>query len=272
MRRCILRSTLARSAALGLAVAMTGCAARALRLPGGPGTPVADAARLFDEASAGCSGVRTLQAELAVSGRAGRNRLRGRVIAGFERPSAMRLEAIAPFGAPAFILVSRGESATLLMPRDSRILADAPPASVIEALTGVSLGADSLLAVLAGCVTTDRTAKAARAYDGGWMAVDLADETTIYLRHEARGWRIVAGTRGPLGIEYGEGVGGVPLRVRLRVSTGTGAVTTDLSIGLSQVETNAPISGSAFTLRVPDGVVPMTLDELRRSGPLGQRR
>jgi hypothetical protein len=227
---------------------------------------------MIDEATAGCRGVLTLQAELAISGRAGRDKLRGRVIAGFERPAAMRLEAVAPFGPPAFILVSRAGSASLLMPRDRRFLADAAPEAVIEALTGVSLAPDDLLAMLAGCLTNQRKAVAARAYADGWAAVDGADSTTIYLRHEARGWRIVAGTRGPLGIEYGDSTAAGPSRVRLRLAGDDGSVTTDLSIALSQVETNTSIDPRAFTLRAPDGSVPLTLDELRRSGPLGPRR
>jgi len=43
-----------------------------------------------------------------MSGRAGRQKVRGRVVAGFARPASMRLEGVAPFGPPAFILVARG--------------------------------------------------------------------------------------------------------------------------------------------------------------------
>jgi outer membrane lipoprotein-sorting protein len=268
----IQRSTFRWIAAFGLAISAAACAARTLHLPEGPGTPVADAAGMIDEATAACRGVRTLQAELAISGRAGRDKLRGRVIAGFERPGAMRLEAVAPFGQPAFILVSRAGSATLLMPRDGRFLTDAAPAEVLEALTGVSLAPDDLLAMLAGCLTNDGTAVAARAYAGGWAAVDASDGTTSYLRREAGSWRIVAGTRGLLGIEYGDVTGASPSRVRLRVAGHDGSVTTDLTIALSQVEMNTPIDPRAFTVRPPERAVPLTLDELRRSGPLGQQR
>ena len=216
-----------------------------------------------------------MQAELAIAGRAGGEKLRGRVIAGFELPGRMRLEAVAPFGPPVFNLVSRGGTATLLMPRDDRILPDAPPASVIEALTGVSVSPDDLLATIAGCVTVDRTPSAARTYADGWAAVDLAGGATLYLRRQDRGWRILAGTRGRLAVEYGENFDratGVPAGVRLRVAADDGSVTTDLGISLSQVETNAPIDPRAFSLKAPDKAVPLTLDELRRAGPLGQRR
>jgi hypothetical protein len=271
VRRWILRSTLGCVAVSGIAVMVAGCAARTLHLPTGVGTPVADAAGLLDEAAAGCRAVRTFQAELAISGVAGGERIRGRLIAGFERPAAMRLEAVAPFGPPAFILVSRTNSATLLIPRDGRILSDAPPAQVVEALAGVSLAPDDLLAILAGCISVDQRADSARAYEGGWAAVEVEDGTTVYLRRSARGWRVVAGTRGALSVEYGHGTGPTPSRVRLRVTSGTGAAVTDLGITVSQVETNTSIDPRAFALRVPDGAVPMTLDELRRSGPLGQR-
>ena len=43
------------------------------------------------------SGVRTLQAELGLSGRAAGQRMRGRVLAGLV-PGALRLEGVAPFG------------------------------------------------------------------------------------------------------------------------------------------------------------------------------
>jgi len=257
---------------LSLAVAVGGCAARPLRLPTGAGTPAADPAGMFEAAAAGCRGVRTLQAELAVSGRSGRDKLRGRVIAGFERPSAMRLEAVAPFGPPAFILVSRAGMATLLLPRDNRLLADAAPASVIEALTGVSVTPDDLLAILSGCGTIRTEAVAVRTYAGGWAAVDMADGATAYLRRQPRGWRVVAGVRGRLGVEYAEGAGAGPAIVRLRVTDEHGGITTDLTIRLSQVETNRSIDPAAFSLRIPDAAVPLTLDELRRTGPLGQQR
>jgi hypothetical protein len=126
--------------------------------------------------------------------------------------------------------------------------------------------------MLAGCPTTDGSAVAARGYAGGWAAVDAADGTTTYLRREAGSWRIVAGTRGLLGIEYADGAGAGPSRVRLRVAGHDGSVTTDLAIALSQVEVNTPIDPRAFTLRAPEKAVPLTLDELRRSGPLGPQR
>jgi hypothetical protein len=84
--------------------------------------------------SAACRGVRTLTAELALAGRAGPDKLRGRVQAGFTRPSAMRLEGVAPFGPPAFILVARDRTATLVLPRESGVLRGAQADEILGAL------------------------------------------------------------------------------------------------------------------------------------------
>ena len=70
------------------------------------GSPFPDAAAAYAEATAACRGVRTLSAELALSGRAGGQKLRGRILAGFAAPGKVRLEAPAPFGRPIFTLVA----------------------------------------------------------------------------------------------------------------------------------------------------------------------
>lgn len=58
-----------------------------------------------------CTGVRSMTAELGLSGRAGDQRIpRVRIISGFARPSSMRLEAIGAFGRRAFTLVARDGS------------------------------------------------------------------------------------------------------------------------------------------------------------------
>src|SRR5262245_19766228 len=119
-----------------LSLAFTNCAARRITFPTDPGTPLPGAAAVEQQIFAGCRGVRTITTELGLSGRAGSQRLRGRVIAGFERPASMRLEGVAPFGPPAFILVTRGDAATLLLPRDNGVLRGARAEEILGALTG----------------------------------------------------------------------------------------------------------------------------------------
>jgi hypothetical protein len=230
-----------------------------------------DFARAFDEASAGCRGVRTMTAELSLSGRAGSQKLRGRIIAGLEQPGSMRLEGVAPFGQPVFIMAARAGRATLLLPRDGRVLADAPPAAVLEALAGIPLGADDLLAILAGCVAADPQPLRGRAYAGGWSAVDLAGGVTAYLRQEGDRWRIRAGTREQLTIEYTSFEQDRARRIRLRMAGNASAAAADLTLELSQVDTNVAIDARAFSVVVPAGTAPLTVEELRRQGPLGNQ-
>src|SRR6185436_15855139 len=84
-RRCILGFGVW---TLGFVVLSFGCAAR-LRLPTDAGTPLPDSADVYRQATSSCAGVKTLTAELALSGKAEGQNLRGRVIAGFARPASM---------------------------------------------------------------------------------------------------------------------------------------------------------------------------------------
>ena len=108
--------------------------------------------------SAGCRGVRTLTAEIAVRGRAGRPGSAGACWPGSSAAAPLRLEAPAPFGAPIFILVSRANRATLWLPRDRRVLRDAPVEDVLDAITGLRRSSDDLLALVSGCLSADITA------------------------------------------------------------------------------------------------------------------
>src|SRR5688572_4301295 len=117
--------------ALGLCLLAASCAPRLVSLPSDPGAPLPDFAETYRTITAACAGVRTLTAELGLSGRAGGQGVRGRAIVGFERPQSMRLEGVAPFGPPAFIMVSRDMRGTLLLPRDNRVVRDEAPEQIL---------------------------------------------------------------------------------------------------------------------------------------------
>jgi hypothetical protein len=218
--------------------------------------------------SMACSGVRTLTTEIGMSGRAGRQKLRGRVVAGFARPASTRLEGVAPFGPPAFILVARGENATLLLPRDEpRVLRGAKPEDILGALTGVALGPADLMAILTGCVLPMSDATAGRLHADGWASIDLAGGATMYLQRAGGMWIVRAATRTGWQIEYPSWSGNFPQTVRLRSTSPD--VNVDLTASLSQIETNKDLEDAAFAVTVPPGADTITLDELRDAGPLG---
>ena len=223
--------------------------------------------------------MRTLTAEIAVRGQAGPARIRGRVLAGFERGGALRLEAPAPFGAPIFILVSRANRATLWLPRDRRVLRDAPVENVLDAITGLPRSSDDVLALVSGCLSSDITpAGPGQGGPGGWMMMNLAGGLQAFLARDGAGWRIAAGRRdaGPGGaawsVSYAGFTSGFPGVVTIRQEPARGSsAATALTFQVSQLEANVPIDARAFDVVVPSDAQPLTLDELRQSGPLADR-
>ncbi|RPJ76637.1 MAG: hypothetical protein EHM24_01835 [Acidobacteria bacterium] len=258
--------------ACALLLAAGGCAARGLTLPSGDGAPFPDYQAAFQEATAACGQARTLTAELAVSGRVGRQKLRGRILAGFERPSSLRLEGVAPFGPPAFILAASPAEATLLLPRDPAVLTGEPPEAILGALVGIRLQPSQLQSVVAGCGLAASAPTGGRSFGEGWARVDLAEGASTFLRSEGGRWQIRAALAPPLRVEYGERQSGRPTSIRLLLEDGPGdRPRADLRLQVSQVQINTELNQAAFTVRVPAGAVKITLEELRQAGPLGQR-
>jgi hypothetical protein len=260
-----------------LLLVLAGCAARTLHLPSDAGTPFADAVTVHQSISRACAGVNTLTAELGLSGRAGSRRLRGRVIAGFAAPDSMRLEGVAPFGAPAFILAVRGGDATLLLPREDSVLRGAKAEEILGAMTGVSLSTADLLAVLDGCVVPTPVVVSGALHANGWASIVLQNGATLYLERKGADWHLRAARIPGWEIEYPEWSGAFPRAVRLRsapIATGgtrppgAAAATVDLTASISQLETNAAVSPDAFTVSVPAKAQKVTLEELRDAGPL----
>jgi hypothetical protein len=249
--------------AVTLGAALAGCAPRIMRLPTDPGAPFPDFMAVHAQVSSACAGARTWQAELGLSGRAGQQRLRGRVHAGFDRPASMRLEAVA-FGTTVFIMAARDGDATLLLPRERRVLEGVPPEDILGALTGVALAPADLLAALTGCVVPAPQATGGRLHRGGWASIALGEGATLFLRRRGNEWMVDAARRDGWHLEYRDWMGGFPRSVRLR-SEEQGV---DLFATVSQLAVNTGFPPAAFELAVPPGTFPLTLDELRAAGPL----
>ena len=223
-----------------------------------------DYAPALAAARAACGAVTSFQAELSMSGRAGGQRIRGRVHAGLV-PGGLRLEAVAPFGSPVFILVADGARGTLLLLRDRRVLQDAPAEDILDALIGVRLGADDLRALLSGCVKAESDAASARAHGAEWVAVELASGGTLYLRRQDGAWRIVAGRYGGLEVDYTAFEGNRPSQIALRGKD------VDLALSLNQVEVNGQLPRDRLVaVTIPPGMSALTLEELRQAGPMGE--
>jgi hypothetical protein len=222
------------------------------------------------DATAACRGIRTMTAEIGVSGFVGRQRIRGRLIAGLEAPDAVHLDAAAPFGESIFMFVAKGGRATLLLPRDDRALEHGAPAAVLEAVTGLPLDAASLRLALTGCVDTQGMADMQRVGDR-WRVLTVGGGGQYFERADRSApWRLVAQVYETTGrplwrAEYRDFLNGLPRSIRFFSS---GSEPFDLKLSLSGVEINTPLPAEAFDLPIPPGTRPISLEELRRSGPL----
>jgi hypothetical protein len=245
---------------------LSACGARGtLTLPADPGALLPDFAPVHAQVSMACSNVRSLTAELGLSGRAGDQRLRGRIVAGFERPASMRLEAVV-LGRRVFTLASRDGSATLLFESESRVLRNAPPEDILGVLTGVTFAPADLQAILTGCVVPSPKPTAGRLHGNGWASIDLDGGAVVFLERQGGQWQLRAARRSGWQIEYPQRQGPFPQSVRLQSSSA--AVAVDLTTTISQLETNVAIDAAAFRVDVPSDARPLTLEELRRAGPL----
>ncbi len=264
--------TAARAAAFALALAAAGCGTPLMKLPSGPGAPAPDAAQAFEQATASCARISTISAEVGVAGRVGGQRLRGRLLAGLATPASAYLEAPAPFGAPLFVFAARAHEATLLLPRDRRVLRDGDPADVLEAITGVPLDPVQLRSVLTGCAPAAEPGALAQARSLGTVWRTIPGEPELYLRRDrdVAPWRLVAAIhREEPGwrADYADFQGDVPRGVRLTSLDGRRF---DLRLSLAQVEINVPLEPSVFEVAIPRGTQPMTLEQLRDAGPLAR--
>jgi len=235
-------------------------------------TAATDAGQALDQATRACRRVDAWTAEIGVSGSLDGQRVRGRLIAGVARPASARLEAAAPFGAPLFIFVARGDEATLLLPRDDRKIEHGKPGEVLDAVAGVPLDAATLRAALTGCTIgpgrvpeSAPDAAGARAIGSEWRLVRDGDGD-VYLRRAAPTgvWRLVATVRPDWRADYDDFQGDLPRTIRL---TSTDRHHFDLRLALSQVDINPSLGADAFTVTVPRSATPITLDELRHSRP-----
>ena len=252
-------------ATLGIALALTGCAARTPPRPAGSPGPDPTAIDAFTQATTACRGFRSLTGELSLSGRAAGERIRGRVIAGLESGGSVRLEGVAPFGPPVFILAGQAEKATLLLPREQRVLQDTAVSAILERLTGLALGADDLRLMISGCLADNAAPAEGKQWPGGWQAVTLGPDRVAYLRVQQGRPVVVAADYGPWRVDYSEHLSGYPRVVRVRRSNDA---TTDVTARVGELEVNTTINPLAFTLAVPSDADPMTLDELRSVAPL----
>ena len=95
--------------------------------------------------------------------------------------------------------------------------------------------------------------------------------TDVYLRRSAPDrWQLAAAVHhsssGEWRAEYANFEDGLPRAIRLASADGKRF---DLRLALSQVELNVRFGPEVFRIQIPRDAEPITIEELKRSGPLG---
>ncbi len=70
-------------------------------------------------------------------------------------------------------------------------------------------------------------------------------------------------------IDYADFSGGRAGTVHVRTAPVPGGAAADLTLRISQLQINVPLGPEVFEYEVPSDWAPLTLEELRRAGPLG---
>jgi hypothetical protein len=253
-------------------VAGSGCAPKVrLDLPVGAGTPLADVAAAEQAARASCQTHAAVTADLRLSGRIDGERVRGTLQIGVAR-DALRLEGLAPFGAPVFILTARPGEAVLLLPRDTAVARGTSAAELLDAVVGVSLDPADLLAIVSGCGVATWTVTGGATFGDAWTRLDLDGGRTLWLRTAAGGTPVlVAAQDARWRIEYTRTDAGWPSAIRLRPATGTAVGRTDAVLALDGPEAMAALPDGALDVAIPSEARALTLADLRRSRGLTER-
>jgi hypothetical protein len=262
-------STFRRLIAAAAVAATAGCASRAFVRPAGPGVPAPDAAAAWEDVSRTCRGLSGIQAALGLTGRIGDQRIPGlagaTLYAAVSSTGAIGLEARVS-SQLAFRMGGTAERSTLFLPADNRVVI-APASDIVDALVGVRVTPERLLALLGGCMTrSDVVTRAAR--HEALLEVSTAD-ATVFLEQRAGSWVVRAAAADGLTMQYRRSDD----RIRdivLESAPGSGS-DVSLVLRIKEIDRAPSLVPAMFAVAVPDDARAITVEELRASGIDGER-
>jgi hypothetical protein len=248
-----------RAAAVGAAlVVAVGCGQPRFVLPTGPAVPDARGAQIWTALVQPCIDVDRLRVELRVSGRVAGNRFPS-LVTGLA-VDADRVAIDARYGGrQVFNLAGQTERAVLLDHLERRVVR-APASAIVDALVGVRLTPDRLLALLTGCASRS-TAVVASERVGPFLRVSLAD-AAIYLEEREQDWRVAGADVDTVLVDYRRNEDGTPRQIELR------APGVAVLMRIVAVDRNPSLADALFHLQVPAPYDEVPIDALRTASPL----
>jgi hypothetical protein len=229
------------------------CAGHRFAVPAGPGVPAPDGAAAWAEASRACRDARSYSASLRVSN--GTRMPALSLLAIVTAEGRIRLEA-----SSLFWLAGTATRAQLLLTDGNKLVAGRAD-EIVDAIVGIKLGPERLLALLTGCVSRSPALVGAERF-GKLIAVTTGDGRVFVEPRDGR-WQVVAGEVDGLLVDY-RFLGYWPAEWRATTEHLTPEATLKVSVDDSTVnDPSIAQHPEAFTLKIPVNAVPMTLDELR---------
>ena len=119
-------------------------------------------------------------------------------------------------GSSFFTLRGRGEAATLVLSQERQVVTGRVD-EILDALAGLPIGPERLLAVLTGCLSLAPATTGERV--GPFVRVTGPD-AVVYLTRASGPWRVRAGTFGSLSVDYATRDGAWPSQIVLRSVAG----------------------------------------------------
>ena len=244
-----------------IALLATGCGHAIFVPPAGPGV-VTDASEAWRTATASCKSAEQYTAALRISGRAGSQRIWRLAIDTAVTPTQIYMGATFS-GQPVFVLAGSAKDATLWLRREQRAV-KAPAGEIIEAILGLRMTPDRLLALLTGCATRNLEITSATTHDA-IVAVQTAD-TRVFLERQGTVWRTRGAQAEGFTVEFLWKTSNLPDKVWIESTPGREPAA-KLDVSVSDPTISDPIPASVFN--APSGAAsaePMTLEELRSAG------
>jgi len=241
-----------------LALLAAGCGHTIFVPPAGPGV-VTDASEAWTAATASCKSAQHYSADLKISGRAASQRIWRLEVETAVTPTQIYMGARFS-GQPIFLLAGSAKDATLWL-RPEQKAVKAPAGEIIEAILGLPMPPDRLLALLTGCATRSLDVTAATSHNG-IVAVQTPD-ARVFLQRQGTVWRTLGAEAEGFRVEFLWKVGTLPEKVWIRSTPGR-EPSASLDISVTDPTITDPIQASVFN--PPSSAAsaePMTLDELR---------
>ena len=243
-----------------LALVSAGCGHSIFIPPIGPGV-VTDASEAWTAATAACRSAQHYSADLKISGRAASQKIWRLAVETAVTPTQIYMGATFS-SQPIFVLAGSAKEATLWLRPEQRVV-KAPAGDIIEAILGLPMPPDRLLALLTGCATRSLEVTAATSHNG-LVAVQTAD-ARVFIERQGTVWRTRAAEGEGFIVEFRWKTGALPEKVWISSKPGREPAAF-LDVSVADPTTSDPIPASVFN--APSGAAsaePMTLDELRSS-------